>query len=202
MPKTTFPRDRFDDLADESGRVGAHRAENPRMRGGAIFLWAVAAVVLLTVAGIFATLLISGRISLTPEAEPTAAPAPVVVPVLDTTSTVIVLNASGQPGLATAVKDTLVSAGWPAESVFPGDASSGFDTTTVYYSLPEDEAAAAGVAEAIGGADVQQSSVYDAYPVEDDPDTDTNETDALRFVVVVGADRATGETPTVEQTAG
>ena len=189
MPKSTLPRDRFDELADESGRVGAHRSENPRMRGGAVLLWAAVATLVLVVAGIFGTLVVSGRITLFPEAEPTAAPTPVVTPVIDTTTTVIILNASGQTGLGTEVRETLVTAGWPTESVLSGGADSEFETTTVYYSLPEDEAIAAGVAEAIGGADVAQSSVYDEYPVEDDTDTDVNEAEARRVFVVLGTDR-------------
>jgi hypothetical protein len=191
VPRPTFPRDRFDDIADESGRVGAHRAENPRMRAGVVLLWAIIATIVLVVAGIFVSLLLSGRVTLFPTTEPTVAPAATVEPVVDTNSTVIVLNASGQNGLATEVKDVLVAAGWSAESVQPGAAGTSFETTTVYYSLPGDEAAAAGVAQAIGGADVAQTSEYDAYPVEDDPDTDVDETQSLRFVVVLGTDRVT-----------
>jgi hypothetical protein len=195
VPKSTFPRDRFDELADETGRVGAHRAENPRMRGGVVFLWAAITTLVLVAAGIFGTLLISGRITLFPAEGPVATPLPIVTPVKDTASTVIVLNASGQAGLATEVKDTLVAAGWTAESVLPGEAGSQFETTTVYYALPEDEAAAYGVAEAIGGAEVAQTDEYDAYPVEDDPGTDVNEAEARRLVVVLGTDRAAGASP-------
>ncbi|MFG6443916.1 LytR C-terminal domain-containing protein [Microbacterium sp. P06] len=191
MPRPTMPRDRFDDLADESGRVGAHRAENPRMRGGVILLWAVIATIVLGAAGIFASLLISGRVTLFPTPEPTSSVAPAPTAVIDSSSTVIVLNASGQAGLATQVREVLVAAGWTMESVLPGDAGTSFETTTVYYSQPEDEAAAAGVAEVIGGADVAQSTAYDAYPVEDDPDTEADETQALRLVVVIGTDRVT-----------
>ena len=195
MPKSTLPRDRFDELAEESGRVGAHRAENPRMRGGVILLWAVIATIVLVAAGIFGSLVVTGRITLFPTAEPTAEPVPVVTPVVDTTSTVLVLNASGQSGLATQFKEVLVANGWTSESVFPSNAGASFETTTVYYSLPEDEAAALGVADVIGGAEVAQSSDYDAYPVEDDPNTEVDETQALRLVVVIGTDRVAGATP-------
>ena len=74
MARSTFPRDRFDDLPDPTGRVGAHRAENPRLRGWIIFLWAAIATLVLIIAGIFATLVVSGRISLGPDAEPTPTP--------------------------------------------------------------------------------------------------------------------------------
>ena len=36
MPKTEPTKDRFDDLPADRGRVGAHRAENPRIRGGLV----------------------------------------------------------------------------------------------------------------------------------------------------------------------
>ena len=43
MPKTSPTKDRFDDLPADRGRVGAHRAENPRIRGGLVLLWSVIA---------------------------------------------------------------------------------------------------------------------------------------------------------------
>ena len=47
-------------------RVGAHRAENPRMRGWVVLLWAALATVVLIAIGIFGTLLASGRIDFAP----------------------------------------------------------------------------------------------------------------------------------------
>ena len=84
VPQQTFPRDRFDDLP-ETGRVGAHRAENPRMRGWVVLLWAVLATIVLIAVGIFGTLLASGRIELFPTPAPTVAPAATVAPVVDPT---------------------------------------------------------------------------------------------------------------------
>lgn len=162
------------------------------MRGSVVFLWAAIATVVLLVAGIFGTLIVSGRIDLFPADTSAAQPPSAVTPVVDTSATVIVLNASGQQGLATQAKETLVQAGWTAESVLPGEAGSPFELTTVYYSQPEDEAAALGLADVIGGAEIAQSAAYDAYPVEDDPNTEINEVEARRLVVVIGTDRATG----------
>ncbi|HEX5728022.1 MAG TPA: LytR family transcriptional regulator, partial [Microbacterium sp.] len=105
MPRTTFPRDRFDDLPADVGRVGAHRAENPRMRGWVVFLWAALATIVLVALGIFGTLLVTGRVALFPTPEPTVAPLPIVTPVVDTTYEVLVLNATPEPGLATQMKD-------------------------------------------------------------------------------------------------
>lgn len=161
------------------------------MRGGVVFLWAAIATVVLIAVGIFGTLITSGRITLFPEPVATAEPAPVVTPVIDIAYSVIVLNATPETGLATQIKDTIVAAGWSADSVLASQAgSSDFPQTTVYYALAQDEAAAAGLAEAIGGADVVQSA---AYQPADDPE-------AKQLAVVIGLDRtanppAPGPTP-------
>ncbi|QEW03821.1 LytR C-terminal domain-containing protein [Microbacterium lushaniae] len=190
MARTTYPRDRFDDLAPSTGRVGAHRAENPRMRGGMVFLWAAVATVVLVAAGIFGSLVMSGRISLAPEPVPTTEPVPVVEPVVDTTFPVLVLNATPQEGLATQVREDVIAAGWSADAVTAGAAgATDFPTTTVYYAIEDDEAAALGLAETIGGAEIALS---DQYLPPDDPETEDD--DARRqLTVVIGLDRA--ETP-------
>ncbi|GAA1939334.1 LytR C-terminal domain-containing protein [Microbacterium aoyamense] len=179
MPKTTFPRDRFDDLPADAGRVGAHRAENPRMRGGVVFLWAALATIVLIAAGIFGTLLVSGRIDLFPTPTPTPTPTPVVTPVVDTTTSVLILNATPEEGLATQMEDVVLGAGWPVGSVLAGGAGSqDFPETTVYYLAPEDEAAALGLAGVIGGAKVEQSEAYQPA----DPAT-------RQLTIVIGLDR-------------
>lgn len=186
MPNTTFPRDRFDDLAQDTGRVGAHRAEQPRMRAWVVLLWALFATLVLIAVGIFATLVISGRITLSPEPTPTITPPPAVAPVVDTSYEVMILNATPETGLATQLKDVVVAAGWLPETVHPGDAgSSDFAETTIFYVLPEDEAAALGLADVIGGAGVAQDDAYQTL----DPST-------KQLTVVIGLDRtAAGESP-------
>ncbi|MGA1828542.1 LytR C-terminal domain-containing protein [Microbacterium sp.] len=180
MPRTTFPRDRFDDLPADAGRVGAHRAENPRMRGWVVLLWAILATVVLVAAGIFGTLLVTGRVVLFPTPTPTATPLPVVTPVVDPSYAVLALNATPEQGLATQMKDVVVAAGWAEDTVSAGEAgSTDFLETTVYYYLPADEAAAAGLAGVIGGAKIVQS---DAYQPVDDPE-------AKQLVIVIGLDR-------------
>ena len=189
MPNSTFPRDRFDDIPVESGRVGAHRAENPHMRGWVVFLWAVLATIVLITVGIFGTLLASGRITLIPAATPSPTPVATVEPVVDTSYAVIVLNATPEEGLATQTKDIIVAAGWAEESVTASGAGvTDFTETTVYYAFPEDEAAARGLAETVlGGARVAQS---DQYQPADDPATDdVDESQTEQLVVVIGLDR-------------
>jgi hypothetical protein len=186
VPKTTFPRDRFDDLPD-SDRVGAHRAENPRMRGWVVLLWAALATIVLIAVGIFGTLLASGRIELFPTPAPTVEPTAAVTPVLDPTYEVVILNATPENGLATQTKDVVVAAGWNEADVTAGEASADdFPETTVYYLGAEDQAAAAGLADAIGGARIERSDVYQPA----DPES-------KQLTVVLGLDRtAAGQSAT------
>ncbi|MFE1644382.1 LytR C-terminal domain-containing protein [Microbacterium sp. P01] len=189
MSKSPYPKDRFDDLPSDSGRVGAHRAENPHMRGWVVFLWAAVATVVLIALGIFGTLLASGRVTLFPTPAPTVAPLPSVTPVIDTTYSVIVLNATGEDGLATTMKDTIVAAGWPGDAVQASSASTtDFPTTTIYYAFPSDEAAAAGLAQVIGGAVLEQSAAY--QPLDDAGTGDVDESQAKQLAVVIGLDRS------------
>jgi len=186
VPTSRYPQDRFDDLQD-TDRVGAHRAENPRMRGWVVLLWAALATVVLIAAGIFGTLIASGRIELAPTPTPTVSAAPEVTPVKDTTYQVQILNATPEQGLATQLKDVVVQAGWAEDAVIAGEAGSqDFPTTTVFYSAAADEAAAKGLAEAIGGAATEQSDAY----VAPSPDV-------KQLTIVVGLDRtAAGQSPT------
>ncbi|QKJ18829.1 LytR C-terminal domain-containing protein [Microbacterium hominis] len=182
MPHPSYPKDRFDDLPSDTGRVGAHRAENPHIHRWVVLMWAVGATIVLIALGVFATLLASGRVTLFPTSAPVveASPTATVVPVLDTTYEVLVLNATPQSGLATQTKDAVVNAGWPADDVLASEAGTDdFPETTVYYATEADQAAAAGLAEAIGGARIEQSSVYQPA---DDPE-------ARQLTVVVGLDR-------------
>ncbi|GAA3760188.1 hypothetical protein GCM10022240_10980 [Microbacterium kribbense] len=185
MPRSTYPRDSFDEAAADGERVGAHRAENPHLRGWVIFAWAALATILLIALGIVGTLLVSGRLAPLPAAGPTQSAASTVTPVVDTSYNVLILNATGTPGAATSVTSALVAAGWNRSSVSPGDAGSTYPTTTVYYTLPQDAGAAAGLAKLIGGAAVVQS---DRYQPAGDPE-------ARQLTIVLGADRAAAPSP-------
>ena len=106
----------------------------------------------------------------------------------DSTYSVMILNASPDEGLDEQMRDLLINNGWAADVVFASDsASQDFSTTTVYYVAEEDELAALGLANLIGGAAVEQSDFY----------SDLNDTGAKQLTVVIGLDRATTapETP-------
>lgn len=194
MPRPTFPRDRFDDIADDRARVGAHRAENPHMRGWVVFLWAAVATVVLVVVGIFGTLVASGRVPLFPTAITMPTPVVTATPVVDTDYAVIVLNATPEDGLATTVKDEIVAAGWNADAVTAGEAGSqDFPTTTIYYAVAQDEGAARGLAGVIGGARIMRDAVYQPA---DDADTPEDESSAKQLAVVIGLDRVSASPAT------
>ena len=120
MP-TTFPKDRFDDLPAVTGRVGAHRAEQPRLRPGPVLLWSVLATIVLVVAGVSGTMLMTGRIRLTPAPEAMAEGAGPIAPVVDPSYPVLVLNATPQRGLAAQMRERILEAGWEADAVVDGD---------------------------------------------------------------------------------
>jgi hypothetical protein len=164
------------------------------MRAGVIVLWALVATILLVGVGVFGSLIASGRITLFPSPTPTATAAPEVSPVLDTSFAVNVLNATGEQGLATTMKDQIVAAGWNADTVLPSQASvTDFAQTTVYYAFPSDEAAAKGLAEVIGGAEVAQSDVY--QPLDDAGTADVDESQEKLLTVVIGLDRTAAGAP-------
>ncbi len=151
------------------------------MNGWVVLLWSFVAALVLIIVGIFGSLVVMGRITLFPEAVPTAAPTPEETGVVDTTYSVMVLNATPDEGLDEQIRDQLLNSGWSADTVYASDSESkDFATTTVYYVAAEDELAAIGLAHLIGGADVQQSDFYAGQ----------NTTDGKQLVVVIGLDRS------------
>lgn len=161
------------------------------MNGWVVLLWSFVATLVLIIGGIFGSLVVMGRITLFPEAVPTATPTPVETGVVDVTYSVMILNASPDAGLDEQMRDTLINSGWAADVVFASDsASQDFSTTTVYYIADEDELAAIGLANLIGGAAVEQSDFY----------ADLNDTGAKQLTVVIGVDRSSAAPATPAET--
>lgn len=154
------------------------------MNGWVVLLWSFVSALVLIVIGIFIALVMMGRIALFPSAAETIEPTPEATGVIDTTYSVLVLNATAEEGLDVQVRDTLLNNGWAGDAVNYGDAGQqDFETTTVYYVAEADEQAAIGLADLIGGADVAQSDFY----------ADASNPDEKKLVVVIGLDRtATG----------
>jgi len=179
------PHDRFDDVPRSSGRVGAHRAEQPGINGPVTLLWSAAVALVLIVIGIFISLVLMGRIQLFPSAEP-APQSQGVVAEIDTSYRVLILNATPQAGVVASVRQELIDQGWAGDAVFGSDGStSEFPDTTVFYVDKADEAAALGVAEVLGGAEVEQSDHYASL----------NDSELPQLTVVVGLDHLGTKSP-------
>ncbi len=177
------PHDRFDDVPRTTGRVGAHRAEQPGINGPITLLWSAAVAVVLIVIGIFVSLVLMGRIDLFPSADPAGQPAPGVVAEVDTSYRVLILNATTEAGQVASVRETLIAQGWQPDAVFGSEGSTTeFDETTVFYVDEADESAALGVAEILGGVKAEQSDHYAAL----------NDTELPQLTVVIGMDRVNG----------
>lgn len=151
-------------------------------------LWSAVATVALILAGVFGTMLATGRLDFSPAPDSTAA-AP-VAPMVDTSYPVLVLNATDQEGLGVELRDVILAAGWAEGDVEESNASAtDFETTTVYYQTADDEAAARGLADVIGGAEVE---LDDTFQVVGDPSTPGVDGETgVQLVVVVGLDHRT-----------
>lgn len=150
-----------------------------------MFFWALGATVVLVAVGIVGILLNQGRITWLPDEIPVVTPAPSVEPVKDTTYSVLVLNGTEEAGLATSTRDQLIAAGWTQDLVIAGNASeSTVVETIVYFTVPEAEAAALGLAEVIGAAGVQLDP---EYPIAGTP--------ATQLTVVLGSGASAAPTP-------
>ncbi len=145
-----------------------------------VLLWAVVAALVLLVVGIFASLMIMGRITLFPAPQESVTPMPEETGIVDTSYSVMILNATPEDGLDEQMRDDLVNAGFAADLVFAVDGSSDdFPETTVYYVEDADEQAAIGLAGLIGGAAVEQSDAYAGM----------NDTGQKQLAVAIGLDR-------------
>lgn len=162
------------------------------MNGWIVLLWSFVTALVLIVVGIFVALLMMGRITLFPAAEETIAPTPEPTGVVDTTYSVLVLNATPEEGLDAQLRETLINAQWPADLISYGAAGQqDFAETTVYYVSEADELAAIGLADLVGGAHVEQSDFY----------ADPNNPEQKQLVVVIGLDRSSVEPESAETPA-
>ncbi len=150
------------------------------MRGGIVLLWSAVAVVVLAGIGIFGALVAMDRISFGTEPAATQTPLPEEGKV-DTSYTVMIFNASGDKERLAQVREKLISAGWTDKTILSTDgASTDFPKTTVFYVADADQSAALGLADALGGAEVEKSDFYAKF----------NDSGAKQLTVVIGVDGA------------
>lgn len=173
---TKYPQDRFDNKADQPGRVGAHRqpvSRRPWWVKGLISAGVTSAVILAALAGV-AVLdaknlqqidLPALGITATPTPTPTPTPE---IPLVDPTTltnkelkaiTITVLNGTTSETLAEDVAGLLEMQSWP--NITTADAA---DTTiklsVVVYGPDEDLPLATSVAESLGITAIKQSDMY------------------------------------------
>lgn len=155
------------------------------MNGLVVLLWSAAVALVLIVCGIFVSLVMMDRISLFGgDAAAPVATQPGVVAQVDTSYRVLILNATSEKGRVAEVREKLLAEGWSTDDVFGSDgASQEFSKTTVFYVEDADEGAALGLADVLGGVDVQQSDFYAAM----------NDSERPQLTVVIGVDEATSD---------
>lgn len=176
MPER-FPKDRFDSIPHGIERIGAHRAPARRGGGWKWVGWTALAAVIVATAGVLGAMGYLGRLGGTPEETPAAteAPASTAPPTLDPATPVTVLNGTDVSGLAGKAADVLTGSGLTVAAT-SNASESDVTETMVYYSKPELEGAARGIAGLLPGSDVQQSDEFTVIGAD--------------LVVVVGADYA------------
>lgn len=174
--RQTLPEDRFDRLPP-TRRVGAHRFAARPHRFWLYLVVGVLGVVLLSAVGIFAVQGFGGSLGTfsSEGSGPAAAPAQVQGEI-DPTATIAILNGTETPNLQAGLEQIVTENAWGQIAFAEYAAARDVQISAVFYSAPEDEAAAAGLAQELGGVSYYQSNDYDDYGV--------------RLVVLLGADYA------------
>jgi LytR cell envelope-related transcriptional attenuator len=173
-----YPKDQFDDVPADVARVGAHRGPPRRGRGWVTFAWAMLAIGVLVVGGLYGLSRIGavGDLGLpfigSPD-EPSASPsvAQTADPLIDPSTidparqiTLTILNGTTTPNLQNVAGDALAAAGWPV-GTRASASTTDEPTTIVYYSNPLDEDVARGVVIALGVGDIRESDSFLGAPI-------------------------------------
>ncbi len=173
-------RDRFDVVPDDLHRVGAHRAKAHWARGLVNLAWAVGAILVLSVGGLWGLSQINsdfefGLPFLSSPAEEDVADAPVddtpeaAEPMLDPNIVITVLNGTPTSGMSNTVGDYLVAQGWNGAAfgvgARVGASSTEVETTQVIYNNPDNEAAARAMIETLGMGELVLANTYPASPL-------------------------------------
>lgn len=172
-------RDRFDVVSDDVHRVGAHRAKAHWARGWVNVAWAVGAVIVLSVGGLWGLSQINSDFEFGlpftagPEDEVAAPPAEeapeAAEPMLDPEIVITVLNGTPASGMSNTVGDYLVDQGWNGAAfgvgARVGASTTDVETTQVIYNTPANEAAARAMLETLGVGELVLANTYPASPL-------------------------------------
>ncbi len=180
-PTTQRPaRDRFDDIPEDLRRVGAHRTKAHPARGLIAVAWVVAAIAVLSVAGLWGLAQINedfefglpGLSTANEAAGPDEVPdaeAEQAEPVLDPKIAITVLNGTPTQGMANTVGDYLVAEGWDGAKLGVGARASAsandVETTLVIYNDPANEGAARAMVETLRAGEIRLANTYPASPI-------------------------------------
>lgn len=177
-----YTPDRFDEIPDSVGRVGAHRAQRQRGRAWIAIAWAALASGVLVVGGLYGLSLISDRVTFEipgfgtadPMPAPTETPSPPppsVEPITDPALaelpagfTITVLNGTEVSGLGAAARDLLTVPGWPVGTVTAA-AQTDLVDTVVYFGDPALEGVATGMAVLLGAGRIELSDAFPGAPI-------------------------------------
>src|SRR5690554_630062 len=172
-------RDRFDAVPEDLHRVGAHRAKAHWSRGWLNVAWAVGAILVLSVVGLWGLSQINSdfEFGLPMAASPQDEIAPPpgdelpeeAEPVLDPDIVITVLNGTPTPGMSNSVGDYLVAQGWEGAAfgvgARVGASSTDVETTQVIYNNPDNEGAARAMIETLGVGELVLANTYPASPL-------------------------------------
>jgi len=176
----TFPKDQFDTLPEDLTRTGAHRAPKKKGGGWLGFLAAIVATALLVVGGLYVVASINSDIEFQipgisageeEAVEPSVSATPTVAPLLDAKDldkkrkiTITVLNGTEVSKLQEKAGKALTKLKWPVTSTTAASVKN-IEDTVVYYSNPDDEDVALGLAAALGIGKVRESTNFPGAPI-------------------------------------
>lgn len=174
---TDFPSDRFDDVPEHLGRVGAHRAPRTGGRRWVVVGWSALATGAIVLAGVFGLGLVDDSLTVvdptvdaegeTPGNEGPAPTTPVTDPStidLDESFTITILDGTGSVGRGPQAESTLESLDWPVGTVTAA-AQTDVETTTVFYSDAELEGVALGLTVLLDVGVVELSDAFPGAPI-------------------------------------
>jgi hypothetical protein len=191
VKRVTFAEDRFDDVPKKgkrSGQIGAHRVV---ARQGHFWQWLLVMLivtVLLSAAGIFTLHRIgANNVPFAQRVSESEEKPQEVKAKLDPSATVAVLNGTDTTGLGEAVGDAVGKNKWGDVQYIGNTKDTATDISAVFYGDKDDQAAAEGLADKLGGVSTYLNKTYESI--------------GTKLVILVGPDYAGPGKDDVDKTA-